>query len=237
MGRIRRAGLGAALLLLVMTAAGIGFAAGPAGAIPAAGPSSGAAPSWQSLATPFKAGQMLLLHDGSVIAQVWSGFYGTTAWAKLTPSAKGSYLNGTWSQIASMPSSYAPTSYASAVLPDGRVIIMGGEAVNGVRGSNELAPSTTRRRISGPRSLTPVGMTSSTPRAPSWPHRQWTEFAGGRREPHPIEARIGSYCVVGDRSAPCAMRDHVVALGGMAPLLSKVFAVPGSPPFVLDPSI
>jgi hypothetical protein len=54
----------------------------------------------------------------------------------LTPDITGSYVNGTWSQIASMPvingTQYAPLYYASAVLPDGRVIVMGGEYNNGV---------------------------------------------------------------------------------------------------------
>jgi hypothetical protein len=33
----------------------------------------------------------------------------------------------TWSQIASLPSGYIPSFFASAVLPDGRVIVEGGE--------------------------------------------------------------------------------------------------------------
>jgi hypothetical protein len=39
----------------------------------------------------------------------------------------GSYINGTWTQIASLQSGYAPKLFASAVLPDGRGIIEGGE--------------------------------------------------------------------------------------------------------------
>ena len=43
----------------------------------------------------------------------------------------GNYANGTWSQLASLPvingTQYAPLYFASAVLPDGRVLIMGGE--------------------------------------------------------------------------------------------------------------
>ena len=46
---------------------------------------------------------------------------------KLTPDVNGSYVNGTWSQLASLPTGYAPLDYASAVLPDGRVILEGGE--------------------------------------------------------------------------------------------------------------
>jgi hypothetical protein len=52
-------------------------------------------------------------------------------WWKLTPDITGSYTNGTWSQLASMPviggTQYGPLYFASAVLPDGKVIVMGGE--------------------------------------------------------------------------------------------------------------
>jgi len=61
------------------------------------------------------------------------GSFGTGQWLRLTPDNTGNYINGTWSQIASMPAGYAPTFYASAVLPDGRVVIEGGEYNNGVQ--------------------------------------------------------------------------------------------------------
>jgi hypothetical protein len=52
------------------------------------------------------------------------------SWYKLTPDINGNYVNGTWSQIASLPvingTQYSPDRFASAVLPDGRVIIVGG---------------------------------------------------------------------------------------------------------------
>ncbi len=64
-----------------------------------------------------------LLTDGTVIFQgnSWSD------WWKLTPDNMGSYVNGTWTQIASLPPGYTPYAFASAVLADGRVVIMGGE--------------------------------------------------------------------------------------------------------------
>jgi hypothetical protein len=65
----------------------------------------------------------LLLTDGSVIAHVSC----TGTWWRLTPDNSGSYLYGTWSQIASLPSGYTPRFFSSAVLPDGRVIVEGGE--------------------------------------------------------------------------------------------------------------
>ena len=54
---------------------------------------------------------------------------GTTAWYKLTPDSKGSYIDGTWSKIASMPAGYTPLYFASAILPDGRMIVEGGEYI------------------------------------------------------------------------------------------------------------
>jgi len=50
-----------------------------------------------------------------------------TAWFLLTPDITGSYINGTWSQAASMPPGYAPLYFGSAVLADGKVIVEGGE--------------------------------------------------------------------------------------------------------------
>jgi hypothetical protein len=80
---------------------------------------------WQFLTKPppFDAGAMLLLTDGSVLVQESNGGF----WARLTPDITGSYVNGTWSQVASLPVGYTPLYYASAILPDGRVIIEGGE--------------------------------------------------------------------------------------------------------------
>jgi hypothetical protein len=85
---------------------------------------------WQALtnAVPINPGAMLQLTDGTVMVQdQGSRNNGSGNWWKLTPDITGSYLNGTWSQLASMPSNYAPLYYASAILPDGRVIVMGGE--------------------------------------------------------------------------------------------------------------
>jgi hypothetical protein len=65
----------------------------------------------------------ILLTDGSVLIQD-AGF---PDWWKLTPDKFGSYANGTWTQIASLPATYSPLYHSSAVLPDGRLIIEGGE--------------------------------------------------------------------------------------------------------------
>jgi hypothetical protein len=80
---------------------------------------------WTQLsATPPAAiNNCLLLTDGRVICQ--RAF--TNQWYALTPNSSGSYINGTWSALASMRAGYNPLYFASAVLSDGRVIVEGGE--------------------------------------------------------------------------------------------------------------
>jgi len=82
---------------------------------------------WAALAHSFPGTQFpdtpLLLTDGTVIMHD-----GCTAdWYKLTPDANGNYHNGTWTKTASMPSGYTPLYFASQVLPDGHVMVNGGE--------------------------------------------------------------------------------------------------------------
>jgi hypothetical protein len=48
-------------------------------------------------------------------------------WWSFTPDQNGSYVNGTWTKLSSLPSGYTPLDFASAVLPDGRVFVQGGE--------------------------------------------------------------------------------------------------------------
>ena len=52
-------------------------------------------------------------------------------WHKLTPDIRGSYVRGTWTKVASLAKGYSPLFFGSAVLPDGRVVIEGGEFING----------------------------------------------------------------------------------------------------------
>src|SRR5579863_1153678 len=79
--------------------------------------------SWTTLtnAPPEPLGLCLLLTDATVMCQA------TQNWYRLTPDNVGSYVNGTWSLYTSFPSNYIPNAFASAVLADGRVAVIGGE--------------------------------------------------------------------------------------------------------------
>jgi len=70
---------------------------------------------------PSDTSTMLLLTDGTVMVQ---GSPRDT-WLRLAPSANGSYADGTWSSLASM--STPRLYFASHVLPNGKVWILGGE--------------------------------------------------------------------------------------------------------------
>jgi len=104
----------------------------PSGLRPYLGP-RGTADPWTPLKNPppFKTpGTMLLESNGTVLVHDepdTNKLAATNAWYKLTPDSKGSYIDGTWSKIASMPDSYAPLYFGSAILPDGRMIVEGGE--------------------------------------------------------------------------------------------------------------
>lgn len=67
-------------------------------------------------------GTMLLLTDGSVMVQ---GYVPADNWMHLTPDANGSYVNGTWTNLASM--STPRLYFASHILPSGNVWVLGGE--------------------------------------------------------------------------------------------------------------
>ena len=63
------------------------------------------------------------LTDGTVVIQDFC----TSNWYKLTPDNKGNYVNGTWSAIAAMPASYEPLFFGTQILPNGQMIVNGGE--------------------------------------------------------------------------------------------------------------
>ena len=99
-------------------------------------PALSIAQSWQPTATvpPVSLGSAFLMTDGTVMVQS----SGTATWVKLTPDQNGSYVNGTWSTVASMPTGYAPLYFGSAVLPDGRLVVIGGEYNNFVGNDTNL---------------------------------------------------------------------------------------------------
>jgi hypothetical protein len=71
----------------------------------------------------------LLMTDGTVA--VFD--YCSSTMYRLSPSNTGSYVNGTWASMPSLPGGYAPLYFASVILPDGKLILNGGEyqACNG----------------------------------------------------------------------------------------------------------
>ena len=100
---------------------------------------------WTPLANQptFHPGASLLLTDGTVLVHEESDLpsdganYGN--WYRLTPDIYGSYINGSWSTVPStLPSGYGPIFFASAVLPDGRAIVEGGEYNNLVQNLTKL---------------------------------------------------------------------------------------------------
>ncbi|MGA7462003.1 MAG: hypothetical protein WBW69_17365 [Candidatus Korobacteraceae bacterium] len=73
------------------------------------------------------AGPIALLTDGRILVNDANT---CNQWWTLTPDINGNYATGTWKQVATMPSGYAPLYFGSAVLPDGRYIAEGGEYNN-----------------------------------------------------------------------------------------------------------
>lgn len=84
------------------------------------------APGWQPLTNQAPSGNngvqiMIQGTDGTILVQSFDG----QSWMKLTPDAMGSYVNGTWSTLATEP--IARLYFASQIMPDGRLFVAGGE--------------------------------------------------------------------------------------------------------------
>ena len=95
----------------------------------------------QMFNVPLNPDTMLVLTDGTIAVDD----YGTGNWWRLVPDKHGNYLDGTWVSMGTMPVEttgtcptaaggtnangcpYAPYDYASVVLPDGRLVVTGGE--------------------------------------------------------------------------------------------------------------
>jgi hypothetical protein len=91
---------------------------------PAEAPAVG---TWTTLpANPINNGanSMTLLTDGSVLVNSSGDWH---QWTRFVPNASGSYVNGTWSQVAS--SARGRLYYPSFVMRDGRVFVSGGEYI------------------------------------------------------------------------------------------------------------
>jgi hypothetical protein len=78
---------------------------------------------WQGLThqPTFNTSTMILLSDGRIMVQEEA----TEHWHALTPDHNGSYLHGSWSPLADM--SFWRRYYASGMLKDGRIVLIGGE--------------------------------------------------------------------------------------------------------------
>lgn len=123
----------------------------------------------------FNAGSVALqLTDGTIMVQE----NGSSKWWKLTPDENGDYTTGTWSELAQSQwvdgngemHDYAPSEFASAVLPDGRVIVMGGEYLAGVKGHAETVEGMIFCPTEGPMCPTagPMGSWTYVPPPPGW---------------------------------------------------------------------
>jgi hypothetical protein len=134
---------------------------------------------WSSIASaqePFTAGtwtattnapastvaHAVLLTDGSVLVNSMFSSSHSDPWYRLVPDSTGSYINGTWSNAGSLPSGYNPLYFASSVLPNGQVVVMGGEYNNGspvwtTKGAVYNPVSNAWTSISSPSGWTTVG--------------------------------------------------------------------------------
>jgi hypothetical protein len=116
---------------------------------PVATVSQGLTGTWTALtnAPPANLDTCLVLTDGSVMCHQ----YESNLWHRLRPDAFGSYQNGTWDApaIPPMPNgndpsfgcvncTYGPLYFASAVLRDGRAVVIGGEYNNGPHVSTNI---------------------------------------------------------------------------------------------------
>ena len=135
----------------------------PSGGQPYPGPPATTSP-WVPLTNQpqFSPGTMLLESDGTVLVHNEPASGATTQWWKLTPNSKGGYVGGTWKQIASMPSGYDPLYFASAILPDGRMIVEGGEYLGATdawtnKGAIYNPVTNTWASVSPPKGWTNVG--------------------------------------------------------------------------------
>lgn len=87
------------------------------------------AQTWTALTFPFpgSAGTAVLQTDGTVMVQD----SGTGSWLLLAPTLSGTYSGGTWLPVPIMKASNNPLYFGSAILPDDRMVVEGGEYQSG----------------------------------------------------------------------------------------------------------
>ncbi len=99
--------------------------------VPELDPPAGGAWTKAKNAPVVSVGAMLLLTDGRILVHSEPNCNGCVGkygdWYTLTPDNTGSYVNGTWKKVASLPTGYHPLFFGSAVLADGKVVVQGGE--------------------------------------------------------------------------------------------------------------
>ncbi len=124
--------------------------------------------SWNTFNAPsgVSADTMLLLTDGTVLVHdanrpSLSNTYGGASWYRLTPDNHGDYRNGTWS--SALPMSGQRKYFASGVLKDGRVFVVGGEYSDILGDTSTTPDKDTRGEIFDPVSGTWSAMNKPTP--------------------------------------------------------------------------
>ncbi len=113
-------------------------------------------------AAQFTPGTMLLESDGTVLVHDEPAAAATAAWWRLTPDKTGSYVNGTWTKLPAMPGGYDPLYFASAILPDGRMIVEGGEYLGNAeawtnRGAIYSPTTNTWKAVAPPKGWNSIG--------------------------------------------------------------------------------
>lgn len=113
-------------------------------------------------APPSAVAHALMLNDGSVLVNSMFFENHSDPWYRLVPDSTGSYVNGTWSTVGSLPSGYNPLYFGSSLLPSGQVVIMGGEYNNGssvwtTKGAVYNPNSKTWTSLAAPSGWTTVG--------------------------------------------------------------------------------
>ena len=123
---------------------------------------------WNTFNAPsgLNADTMLLLTDGTVLVHdanrpSLSQNVGGANWYRLTPDGSGDYRKGAWS--GALPMSGQRQFFASGVLKDGRVYVVGGEFSDILGNTDTTQDKDTRGEIFDPVSNTWSAMTKPTP--------------------------------------------------------------------------